>query len=380
MRMKKDSRCMISLNNYYLLFSAIFLLSVCTYNTGFSQEYHPKTQRITPAPRAAVMSPINKTLSNENTIKKYLTYDYSGNTPDIGSNGPQKQIIGIISDLKIKNHNIYILDNEFAQIKVFSEDGEYLRSIGKRGPGPGELSDPQDFTVTKDAIFVADGNRSIVKYQRVDNGYKLSYDNTIDHKPEGICTVDDKVYIYSRPSHGTGHIIHEYSGEGGRLTSFGSVYESNNFVLRSQISDPSDVECNDNNMFIQFRILPAIFKVDLHSKKVTWASVLNHKTIRMESLNRSGRPAVRKLRPTIGTHFGSELAVNDSLAVASYRVRRRSKTDVYHAYVLDANNGAFKSLGENEVLLFDLNNDLITVKPKGVEPKVTIIKNNNSEN
>jgi len=41
-----------------------------------------------------------------------------------------------------ENENIYVLDMKEANIEVFNKNGEYLRTIGKKGEGPGELGLP----------------------------------------------------------------------------------------------------------------------------------------------------------------------------------------------------------------------------------------------
>jgi len=46
--------------------------------------------------------------------------------------------------------NIYLLDAQLNQVMVFSPEGEYLRSIGREGEGPGEFRRPSDMFITPD--------------------------------------------------------------------------------------------------------------------------------------------------------------------------------------------------------------------------------------
>ncbi len=46
--------------------------------------------------------------------------------------------------------NIYVLDSQLHQVMVFTEDGEYLRSVGRQGEGPGEFNRPSDLFMTPD--------------------------------------------------------------------------------------------------------------------------------------------------------------------------------------------------------------------------------------
>jgi hypothetical protein len=58
---------------------------------------------------------------------------------------------------------VYILDNKDCDIKVFDGNGNLLRTIGKKGQGPGEFSAPSSLEITaKDEIIVFDiGNHRI---------------------------------------------------------------------------------------------------------------------------------------------------------------------------------------------------------------------------
>jgi hypothetical protein len=53
-----------------------------------------------------------------------------------------------------KQGNIYVVDEGNTRIQVFDNDGQYLRTIGRRGQGPGEFRSPQD-------VFVDDQNGEI---------------------------------------------------------------------------------------------------------------------------------------------------------------------------------------------------------------------------
>jgi hypothetical protein len=66
-----------------------------------------------------------------------------------------KYIFSAIDGLDVDdNGHIYILDSRAAQVKVFGPDGEYLRSIGGRGQGPGEMQMPLFLQITADNELV----------------------------------------------------------------------------------------------------------------------------------------------------------------------------------------------------------------------------------
>ncbi|MDD8021424.1 MAG: 6-bladed beta-propeller [Acidobacteriota bacterium] len=66
-----------------------------------------------------------------------------------------KYIFSAIDGLDVDdNGHIYVLDSRAAQVKVFGPDGEYLRSIGGRGQGPGEMQMPLFLQITADNELV----------------------------------------------------------------------------------------------------------------------------------------------------------------------------------------------------------------------------------
>lgn len=66
-------------------------------------------------------------------------------------------LFGEVEDLLIDDDGtVYVLDSQLADVKVFSVGGEYLRTIGREGDGPGEVRAPGDLA------FMADGSLGLV--------------------------------------------------------------------------------------------------------------------------------------------------------------------------------------------------------------------------
>jgi hypothetical protein len=53
--------------------------------------------------------------------------------------------------------NVYMLDSQLSEVKVFSPDGEFLRTLSRQGTGPGEIQGATDMLLT------ADGNLGLVQ-------------------------------------------------------------------------------------------------------------------------------------------------------------------------------------------------------------------------
>ena len=52
--------------------------------------------------------------------------------------------------------NLYVLDQKANNIKKFDSSGKYVRTIGRRGSGPGDFNSPHHFTFAKDRLVVWD--------------------------------------------------------------------------------------------------------------------------------------------------------------------------------------------------------------------------------
>jgi len=73
------------------------------------------------------------------------------------SNGKQEYLFSRLWYLAVDDEeNIYAMDQGESQVKVFDKNGAYLRAIGKRGEGPGELANPNE-------IFITGGNQLVVE-------------------------------------------------------------------------------------------------------------------------------------------------------------------------------------------------------------------------
>jgi len=56
-----------------------------------------------------------------------------------------------------KNNNMYILDEYESTISVFNENGEFVKTFGRKGEGPKEFSRPYILIIKKDEIYVFQG-------------------------------------------------------------------------------------------------------------------------------------------------------------------------------------------------------------------------------
>jgi hypothetical protein len=98
-----------------------------------------------------VVSPAEPSDGNS-TIDLQEQWRIGGDTDD------EDQIFGLISKILTDDAgNLYALDSQLSEIKVFSPEGEYLRTIGREGEGPGE------FRAAQDMFFLPNGNIAVMQ-------------------------------------------------------------------------------------------------------------------------------------------------------------------------------------------------------------------------
>ena len=92
----------------------------------------------------------------------------------IGSEEEQafSEIAGVAVD---REENIYVLDSKEAHIRVFNKAGIYLRTIGKKGQGPGEMQRPINISITLgNEILVNDRGARFLHFFALDGEHQRS--------------------------------------------------------------------------------------------------------------------------------------------------------------------------------------------------------------
>lgn len=81
----------------------------------------------------------------------------------VPANGADEACLGRPIALALDGGSLYVCDAQDSAVKVFSKDGKFLRAVGRKGRGPGELSFPSGVSVLGGRIFVADKSNARIQ-------------------------------------------------------------------------------------------------------------------------------------------------------------------------------------------------------------------------
>ncbi len=179
-----------------------------------------------------------------------------------------------------QNENIYIIDIQDQVIKVFDPNGKYLRTIGRKGEGPGEFKSIQyqaflpdgrllvmDYSAHRSSFFDSSGN-FIESYQWRKRLAQLHFVTNSSY------IVNEYTYEEDMPSEGRKLWIKEYNFEGNEICSFGEFVESkikevsegNRSVMMGVPHSPKSIFAADQNRQFLYHFLNNNYIIEMYDK------------------------------------------------------------------------------------------------------------------
>lgn len=126
-----------------------------------------------------------------------------------------------------QNEIIYVMDYQDQSIKVFDPNGEYIRSIGKKGEGPGEFTFVGHLTVLLDGrLLVMDSEARRISLFNSDGKYIESHHWTerpgrLNYATDSTCLLTVYTFEGDKPLEGRRLFVKEFDFQGNEIRSFG---------------------------------------------------------------------------------------------------------------------------------------------------------------
>jgi hypothetical protein len=120
-------------------------------------------------------------------------------------------------------NRIFILDNDNGRIAVYSADGQFLRGIGRAGPGPGEFEGSPNvldgLALDGDFLVAFEGPTRRVQVFRTDGTYVSSFAKRLGLS--SIAIAGERIYTSTAGQTGTDARIEVFSLSGDLVKEFG---------------------------------------------------------------------------------------------------------------------------------------------------------------
>ncbi len=117
---------------------------------------------------------------------------------------------------------LYVLDSNDHNIKIFQDDGTFLKIIGREGNGPGDLRRPWMFKFIRDKIYIADANNRRIQIFNSDGRYESGYKVPIGFGKGMAFDRQGHLYLNTQGLRSS-NLISVYDDQGNLLREFGEL-------------------------------------------------------------------------------------------------------------------------------------------------------------
>lgn len=173
-----------------------------------------------------------------------------------------------IRSMQIDNNRIYLTDYHRNQVIILNEKGQFAKSIGDEGRGPGELLGAADLFVDNDTIYVFnDSGRSFELYG-LSYGHikKINFPvNSSFRSTQRFTVKNGRIYI-SSPSHNTS--IAALGINSDTYNVFGRIIEFDSDI-KTRVQNSRHLVVKDSIIYAISRTLPIIEKYNLDGKLIS---------------------------------------------------------------------------------------------------------------
>ena len=160
------------MKNKFMVFSIVLFISVFIMLVSFGQQKAKWKGTIKKEDGITIVRNPKKPIYTEDVLQ--LEEDLAIMSPD-----DEELMFQTLTFLAVDDEeNIYVSDSKAGHILVFDKQGEFLRKIGKRGQGPGEMLYPFEILIlAQKELMVNDTRQAKVHFFTLGGGVYQADDN-----------------------------------------------------------------------------------------------------------------------------------------------------------------------------------------------------------
>jgi len=258
--------------------------------------------------------------------------------------GPAATVFGEIRDIATDDAgNVYVLDSQYDEIRIFSPTLKFRGKLGGPGGGPRQFRSPVAVARdTADELVVADRANGIKMFDLRDSARTLVRTWRTEVAPDDICVMGSALFV--RAAGASGKLIHEFDLVSGQpVREFADAYRSDNPLVVEQMSEgPIACAPSDGIVVLGYKYLPIVAAFDSTGTRRWIARIANFApTDITETRSPQGAPRV-KIGAT-GDMVATLLAVpRHWLLLQVFRVVEDSLNESsvqQRSYLIDARSG-----------------------------------------
>ena len=343
------------------LLSASVVLASCTPEADVGEIVHPTPDNAPPVDAELIsLDSLPRGLSPE-ALARWQTMRNSlrdaRTTLQIGvatSDGPEA--FGRIWDaLVAPSGDVFILDEQAQEVRIFDSSGRFLQSIGGIGDGPAEFRYANGIELLSDGrLVVSTRSLGLKSFVWTEGGWELDQTIPVRVVPEDMCTTSgDRVFVSGWGQEGN-TVIHEASTTPDRAEApFGRGYQHDNWLLQSQMADGL-VGClaGPSRVVFAYELLPIVRSFDPDSHTISWTSRIEGFVPPQVIEGFDGQRYVTRRRSDTEDFVGGLHGLSPNLLLLqSGRVSAGSRMVVVRSFLLDAATGRGALLGSDLPIL-----------------------------
>ena len=279
-------------------------------------------------------------------------------TVQIGVNeGDEDEILGNVVDVAHDpDGRIFVLDSEFATVRIYDPDGSHVGSFGRSGTGPGEFQSAASLSLSDSGRFavVVSGIGPIQVFARREDGL-FEYRNSISKHEiasRSGCAMNGHLYLLGYHPERSGP-IHKFTLEGEYVDSFGELYKSKNEFVVRVLSGTGLIACSEMHNVVGFirEGVPVLTGYAANNGSMLWR--VKFEGFKPTVIEEEDRDTLIHMKSEPGQSLARLLFADSGgfLNIAYIYFTRRGRPTPRHIFRIDAVSGEGTYLGHDKAIV-----------------------------